>query len=258
MQWWCSVRDVPWEWTWRPYVGVWVVLALLVAGWFRLRRRHPGGTRGETAAFAVGALALWAGLDWPLGALAGYLASAHMGQFLLIGLIAPPLLLASVPRGAWERLADPAPPASIRFLTHPLIALIAFNLAVFVTHWPVVVDGLMGSQAGSFLINALWTGAGILFWWPLVAPVPERPNFGYPLRMAYLIAATITNSAPFLYLTFSSMPMYVTYELAPPIEGISKRADQQAAGLMMKLGGAVVLWTGIAALFARWHREEAG
>ena len=52
--------------------------------------------------------------------------------------------------------------------------------------------------------------------------------------------------------------MYATYELAPPIPGISKRQDQQLAGLMMKLGGAVVLWTGITALFFQWYRREEG
>lgn len=256
MQWWCSAQATAWDGTWRPYLGVWLGLALLVAGYVRLRRRHPGEGPARTAAFAAAAFALWLGLDWPLGALAGYLASAHMAQFLLVGLIAPPLLLAAVPGGAWERLADPAPPAGLRSLTHPLVALVLFNLVVFTTHWPPVVDGLMGSQAGSFAIDLAWGGAGTLFWWPLVAPVPERPGFGYPLRIAYLIAATITTSAPFLFLTFRSLPMYVVYELAPPIEGISKRADQQAAGLMMKLGGAVILWVGIGVLFWRWYSVE--
>lgn len=256
MQWWCSVRAVAWDWTWRPFVGVWIVLALLVYGYVRLRRNHPGGTRAHTAAFAAAAFALWLGLDWPLGALAGYLASAHMGQFLLVGLIAPPLLLASVPPAAWDRLARRGPPAWLRFATRPLIALIVFNLGVFVTHWPPIVDGLMVTQAGAFLIDVIWFGGGLVFWWPLVAPVPARPDFGYALRILYLVAATITTSAPFLYLTFSPLPMYATYELAPPVAGISNRDDQQAAGLLMKLGGAVVLWVGIAALFFQWHREE--
>ena len=46
--------------------------------------------------------------------------------------------------------------------------------------------------------------------------------------------------------------------MAPPIAGISKREYQQLAGLLMKLGGAVVLWTAITALFFRWYRSEEG
>lgn len=257
MQWWCSVRSVAWDWTWRPFIGVWLVLALLVAGYVLLRRRRYPGSGRHTAAFAAATFALWLGLDWPLGALAGYLAGVHMLQFLLVGLIAPPFLLLALPPGVWERLErDGAPPAALRLATHPLAALVLFNLVVFVTHWPPLVDGLMVTQAGSFLIDLLWFAAGIVFWWPLVAPVPTWPGFGPPLKIAYLIGATITTSAPFLYLTFSPLPMYSVYELAPPIEGLTKREDQQIAGLLMKLGGAVVFWTAIAVEFWRWARAE--
>lgn len=256
VQWWCSARAVSWDWTWRPYVGVWIFLALIVLAYVALRRRHPGeeGATRRTAAFAAGLAALWAALDWPVGALAGYLAAAHMVQFLLVGLIAPPLLLYAVPAGAWEAWT---PGRLGRGLTRPLVTLVVFNLFVVLTHWPLVVDGLMGSQAGSFVIDMAWIAGGIAFWWPLVAPVPARPGFSPPLKIAYLIAATITTAAPFLFLTFSELPVYATYELAPPVEGISRRADQQAAGLLMKLGGAIVLWVGIAVVFFRWYRAEA-
>ena len=261
MQWWCSAQTAPWEWTWQPYVGVWIVVALLVAGYVGLRRRYPASSAPErgttrTAAFAAAVGCLWLALDWPVGALAGYLASAHMVQFLLVGLIAPPLFLYAVPDGAWTAWAERGPGRFARFSTHPLVALVIFNGLVILTHWPPVVDALMVTQAGSFVINVAWIVAGTAFWWPVVAPVPERPGFGYLLKIGYLIAATITTAAPFLFLTFSELPVYAVYELAPPIEGISERADQQAAGLLMKLGGAVVLWVGIAVLFYRWWVEE--
>ena len=43
------------------------------------------------------------------------------------------------------------------------------------------------------------------------------------------------------------------YELAPPFPGLSSRDDQTVAGLLMKMGGGVVLWTAITVLFARWY-----
>jgi putative membrane protein len=243
-------------------VGVWVlvvVLAFLYARWTRRATGEwPSGRSWRTVSFAAALAALWLALDWPIGALAaGYLSSLHMLQFLLVALIAPAFGLLGIPNEVWEGLAARARSPILR-LTHPVIAFLAFNLVVVLTHWPLVVDGLMGSQAGSFLIDMLWFGAGILLWWPVVAPFPDRPGFGYFLKIAYLIAVTITTTIPFLYLTFTSLPVYATYELAPPISGISKRQDQQLAGLLMKLGGAVVLWTGIAALFFRWYQGEEG
>lgn len=263
MQWWCSAQGIPWTWTWRPYVGVWLLVLALAAGWVWLARGTPGARlrSARGASFAAGLACLWAGLDWPLGALAaGYLASAHMLQFLLVGAIAPPLLLLGVPPAAYHRLSTrPAVLAAVHFLTHPLVAILIFNGVVAFTHWPRIVDGLMGSQAGSFAIDMLWFAAGLIFWWPVVCPVPARPGFGYPLKIGYLIVNTIASTAPFLYLTFTRLPVYATYELAPPIEWITKREDQQLAGILMKVGGGIVLWVAITILFFRWyHVEESG
>lgn len=261
MQWWCSAQGVPWTWAWQPYIGVWGLVLLLAALYVWLVRRTATGRAGLRAwAFAAGLACLWVALDWPLGALAaGYLASVHMAQFLLVGVIAPPLLLLGVPPATYGRLrARPRFLALLRAASHPLVALALFNLVVAFTHWPAVVDGLMGFQAGSFAIDMLWMAGGIVFWWPVVCPVPERPGFTYPLKMGYLILNTIASTAPFAYLTFSDLPVYATYELAPPIEGITKRQDQQLAGILMKVGGGTVLWTAISVLFFRWYRDEEG
>lgn len=258
MQWWCSAQGLAWSWTWRPYLGVWVLVGMLVVGYVTLVRRSGGVPAGRAGAFAAGALVLWVALDWPVGALAaGYLASVHMLQFLLVALVAPPLLLLSVPGGGWSRLAErPALVRALRGATRPLVAIVVFNAIVWLTHWPRMVDGLMSHQAGSFLIDMLWIAAGLVFWWPVVAPVPAREGFGYPLKVGYLILATIANTGVFVYLTFSHLPIYATYELAPPIPWISVREDQQVAGLMMKLGGGAVLWVAIAVVFARWFQAE--
>lgn len=262
MQWWCSAQGLAWSWTWRPYVGVWILVGLMVAGYGALRRPAATGEPGwRTGAFAAGILALWAALDWPLGALAaGYLASAHMLQFLLVGVAAPALLLIGLPRAAFNALAArPRTHAAVERLTRPLVAIAVFNVIVWLTHWPALVDRLMPSQLGSFAIDMLWFGGGVVFWWPVICPVPARPAFTDFLKIGYLILNTVASMAPYVFLTFSGMPLYATYELAPPIPGVSKREDQQMAGLLMQIGGGVLFWTAITILFFRWHaREEAG
>lgn len=257
MNWWCSAQGVPWEWTWRPYPGVWLFVTLLAAVHWTV-----GGGRSADARrqlwFWVGLALLWAALDWPLGALgAGYLASIHMVQFVLIALIAPPLLLSGAPRESYERLsAGEEPPALLRFLTHPLVALLLFALVVVATHWPAVVDGLMATQLGSFALDMAWLGTGIVFWWPVVAPVPARPRFTYPVKVAYLILTTVVMTAPYIFLTFAELPFYATYELAPPVSGLSARVDQRIAGLVMRIGGGAALWTAAGIVFYRWYRSE--
>ncbi|HEX7086263.1 MAG TPA: cytochrome c oxidase assembly protein [Vicinamibacterales bacterium] len=257
MQWWCSALGEAWEWTWRPYPGVWAFLALILAAYILVLRGTPAAAteardRGTRAAvFGAAVAALWLVLDWPVGALgAGYLASAHMVQFLVIVLVAPPLLLYGVPAQAYRRL-PPRVIAVLRPITHPLVALILSNLLAFATHLPLVADRLLASQLGSFAIDVAWLAAGLLFWWPVAAPVPERPWFRGLSRIGYLGAQLIASKPLFIYLTFTTYPRYATYELAPRVLGITARADQQAAGLMMEIGGMLILLAAAGILLLR-------
>ncbi len=265
LQWWCSAQTAAWTWSPRPFPGVWLLVALLVGVYWLLRRfaAEPASAsdrsrdrKGKWAWFG-GVSVLWIALDWPVGALSGYLASAHMLQYLLTVLAAPPLLLLGVPVGAWRWLASRSGAVRVvRFLTHPLIALAIFQLVLLYTHVPSVVDRLMVTPSGSFAIDTLWLTAGLVFWWPVVAPVPARPWFGYPLKMGYLFLSTVLNTMPYAFLTFGELPFYGIYELAPPVGLLGAREDQQLAGLMMKVGGGAILWTAITILFFRWYSRE--
>jgi cytochrome c oxidase assembly factor CtaG len=262
VQWWCAATGAAWEWRWVPYPGVWAFVLLVTGAYAALVRsvRADGAEvpRARLLSFSAGVLALWVALDWPVGALgAGYLASVHMVQFLLIGVLAPPLLLNGIPEAGYRRLeARPRLLAAVGRLTHPLLAMAVFTVAIAVTHWPRVVDSMMTTQLGSFALDMVWLGAGLVFSWPVASPVPERPWMTYPVKIGHLLAASILNTGVFAFLTFSMLPVYAVYELAPPITGLSAREDQRIAGLLMKMGGAPILWTWVSILFFRWYRES--
>jgi cytochrome c oxidase assembly factor CtaG len=127
---------------------------------------------------------------------------------------------------------------------------------VIATHWPGVVDGLMGSQVGSLVLDLTWLAGGLVFWWPVVGPEPHRPRFSPGLRVGYLILSTVLMTLPYVFLTFAELPFYATYELAPPVGTLSARDDQRLAGLIMRIGGGTILWTAAGILFWLWYREE--
>ena len=264
MQWWCAAQATAWSWTWTAYPGVWLFIGLMAAGYHWLDRRYSGGggeefsRRARVVFTATGLLLLWIALDWPVGALgAGYLASVHMIQFLLIAVSAPPLLLLGIPRSALEGLVrKPGIGGVVRFVGHPIASLAFFTVVQALTHWPPVADGLMASQLGNLLLDLAWLVSGLVFWWPVAVALPERPWLREPFKVGYLIAATLVNTGVFAYLTFSELPLYSTFELAPPVGFLSTRDDQLLAGLLMKIGGAIVLWTAISILFFRWYRRS--
>jgi putative membrane protein len=259
MQWWCAAAGVPWTWTWRAYPGVWLFMLALACTYVAIGRRAAAQgiriARGRSLSFLTGWLLLWIALDWPVGALgAGYLASLHMLQFILIGIAAPPLLILGLPPRA------PGPPGVHarrlrRRLTHPVVALGFFTTIVTGTHLPAVTDALMPAQLGSFLIDTLWLLAGLVFWWPLLVDT-GRAWFTEPVKIAYLFANMVFMTAPGAMITFSDLPIYATYELAPPIPGFSRIEDQRLAGVGMRFGGSTIVFAAISILFLRWNRAE--
>src|SRR5690606_2268822 len=145
-----------------------------------------------------------------------------------------------------------APFGALRRLTHPGVAVLVFNAVAIVTHIPGVVDTLMATQAGSFVFDLAWLLAALLFWWPVVAPVPVRPGFPLPLRAIYLFLGTMIHSAVSIWLVYSGYPVYATYELAPPTGWVTALEDQQVAGALMLVVGNTVLWVAIGMLFFRF------
>lgn len=252
MTWWCAAAGgVAWTWEWRAYPGVWLLLLAMIFLWWKAVRPVPRARR-PWASLIGGLLPLWLATDWPLGPLgAGYLASVHSMQFVLLAFVSAPLLILAV------RPASPPPTIArvLHGLARPWVGLIAFNLVLFLTHAPAVVDRLMVSQLGNFAFDMAWLFAGIALWWPVLAPDGIR-RIGGPLQILYLFVATIPPTIPAAFLTFAEFPLYGIYELAPRVHDISAMADQQAAGLLMKAVGDPILWIAMAIVFFRWHAAE--
>lgn len=267
MRFWCtSSQGVAWTWSWQPYVGVWAFIIIIgVAYWLHLRKLGLPAPphdrrlrRREIVFFALGLLALWLALDWPIAPLGmGYLASVHMVQYVLIALIAPPLILLGVPQASFKKLDDrPRIMATLRNTSQPLVAFFIFNILITITHWPSLVDPFMSSQLGAFALDMGWLVAGLVFWWPLISHVPAWPRFLPAFKLAYLGLNGIIIRPPFFILLFSKFPAYATYELAPPIPGTSALSDQQLAAGIMKLGTALVMVVAMVFVFGEWVRSS--
>lgn len=265
VQWWCSARGIPWQWRWQAYPGVWIMVLALAAAYARWSRPRDGdAVHAERASPArraggwIGVLLIWASLDWPGGPLGtGYLASVHAAQFLILGMIAPPLLLRGIDPGRVAAMMNRGgvPARIITAATQPLLAMIAFTLVMLATHAPGAVDVLMRTQAGAFLLDMAWLVSGLGFWWPISIDVPVRPHFGPPMRILYLFAGTQAHLYLSMWLLLAEFPAYGIYELAPRVTGLSAIEDQQVAGgLLLLIGGTYVLGV-ISVLFFRWFAE---
>ena len=233
------------------------LLAGLYAWRFRAARRESGG-RGASPlralAFAAAVLALLGALASPIDGLgADYLFSAHMLQHVLLGDLAPALLLLSLSRvilrpvtrrlTAFERALGP--------LAHPLTGLVSWLSLMYLWHVPALYDAALEHPAVHLLEHLSFFAAGVAVWWPLVQPVPMRRRLTGLWTVAYIGAAKFGLAALGLYLTWSGNVLYGYYEGVPRIWGLSAVEDQNVGGAIMMIEQSLTFVIALVAVFAR-------
>lgn len=253
MRWWCSASGAAWEWAYRPYLGAWVIAVALGVLAFVVRR-EAADRRRDLACGLLGIVALLAATDWPLAGLgAGYLLTAQMVRQVLIVLIAAPLLLRGFSRSHLGGVALWLP----RPLTHPALAIIVANVILIAVNAPALVDPVIGSQLGSFVVDVLWLIAGLLLWSP-VQRVGDRPaRLTGPPACAYLVVQSVVPLIPAFFMTWADFPLYATFELSPRVvEGFDALQDQQTAAAVFQVGGGLLIWAQITYRFLTWMIQQ--
>ncbi len=259
--WWCSGTGQVWTWRYTPFIGVWLLAAAFIGAYVAAHRRAGQPLdRALLRRWCLGVLALFVVSEWPIGQLgAGYLATVGIARYVVYTFVAAPLLLSALPTWLIDRWLPfgSRRERAVTFATHWPVALLLFNTVLFGTHLPVVVDALKTTQLGSFSIDVLHLSAALVWWWPAIRREEARNAIQEPIRAFYLFASSVLMFVPAAFLTFSPLPLYGLYELAPPLWlGFDAIADQQAAGIVMNVVGGFVLWGIIAALFLRWARDQ--
>ncbi|MEX2023712.1 MAG: cytochrome c oxidase assembly protein [Thermoleophilaceae bacterium] len=245
---------------WLADPGVLAPIALLVLVYvrrFRAARTEAGG-RGagplQAAAFTAGVVALLAAVASPLDGLGeDYLFSAHMAQHVLLGDIAPLLLLLGLSRVIMRPLTRRLTSVERRLgpIASPWTGLALWLVLMYLWHVPALYDAALRSPIVHLVEHASFFTAGVCVWWPLIQPVPmRRPLHGFQ-TVAYIGGAKFGLAALGLYLTWSSGVLYPFYEDVPRIWGLSAITDQNAGGAIMMVEQSLTFVIALALLFSR-------
>ena len=218
---------------------------------------HPVGHKKATL-YGLGVASLWFGADWPIHDISeGFLLSVHMVQHMLFTFIAPPLLLLGLPPWMLRKVLGPPMVMKVaKTLTKPLVALVVFNGVIAITHWPALVDLSLRVELVHFAVHSVLVVTALMMWWPVVGPLPEMGRLSEPAKMLYLFGQSILPTVPASFLTFADGTVYQFYADVPRLWGSTVVGDQQLAGLIMKIGGGLLLWSIIAVLFFKWSARE--
>ena len=77
-------------------------------------------------------------------------------------------------------------------------------------------------------------------------------------KILYLFAQSFVPTVPAAWLTFADGAVYKSYDHLPRVFGLSVTDDQQIAGVLMKIGGSIYLWTLVHGPVLQPVHEELG
>ncbi len=204
---------------------------MYVVGLWRLRRRTGGWARRQVAAFATGWCALAVALLPPLEVLTTRSFAAHMGQHMLLGVVAPLLIVLSTP----IRIAQWAVPAELEAITHGsrallpqvrrsapvvgLLAVAAHGVSFWVWHVPALYRAAAGNEVVHVVEHTTLFLTGAFFWWVAVG-VRWRARSALGIGLVFL--AALQGGAMAALITLAPRPLYAS--------GPGALVDQQLGG----------------------------
>jgi len=228
----------------QPY-GVLLVLVLIVLyvrGWLHIRSLIPAR---RAASFLLGIFSVWLAVASPAARLVDQLLTAHMIQHLLLMTFAAPLIwlgepamafACALPEGIHQRMTQLFRRTSMRELgkaiTHPAVCWLAATGALVGFHIPAMLALAMKSPTWHAIVEASFLVTGLLFWWPVMQPWPNRKRNDW-LMVAYLFLATLPCDILSGFLVFCERVVYAGYVSSSHPFGLSPLDDQQFAGALM-------------------------
>jgi len=267
-------EPTPWialtSWSFEPFalVGILVAAALYLMGVRWVDRAHPANPvpRRRIVAWLGGlgviAVALFSCLD----VYATSLFSVHMVQHLLLAMVGAPLLLLGAPITLLLRVASSETrqhrilpvlqSRPVRAISHPVVGWLTLAVVLWASHFSPLFGAALDDPGIHALEHALYLGAGLLFWWPIVGADPHPYRMGHGMRFGYALLAMPLNSFLGLVLFVTPVVLYEHYATLQRLWGPTPLEDQQLAGGIMWAAGDLIFLVPLLFLTLAWFRAE--
>jgi cytochrome c oxidase assembly factor CtaG len=179
----------------------------------------------------------------------------HMVQHLLLGDIAPLLVVLGLTGALLRPVLAARGVRRMRVLSHPLVALPLWIVDLYVWHLRVLYEAALHHDGIHALEHFCFFTCGALMWAAVIEPLPGPAWFGNGPKAVYTLVVRAAGGVLgnlFVWAGHAFYPYYASRELAG---GISPLSDQRIAGAIMFTEGSVVTLLAFAWLFLRFTRE---
>ncbi|HLI60558.1 MAG TPA: cytochrome c oxidase assembly protein [Solirubrobacteraceae bacterium] len=246
------------EWSLDPaQIGPVILVALLYG--LRARRLAAHGRPvpvARRASFAAGILVGLASLVTPIDWLGeNRLLWVHMVQHLLLGDLAPLLIVLGLTGPVLRPLLAIRWLRPARALAHPLPALLLWSVDLCLWHVPFMYQAALAHSGIHALEHACFALAGGFMWAAVIEPLPGPVWFGNGWKALYTLAVRGVGTAVSNVFIWDKHVLYPRYVPLDRLAHVAPLTDQRIAGLVMFSEGGIVTALAFAWLFLRWWQE---
>jgi putative membrane protein len=255
---------------WSLDVTLPVVVAVAATYVFGVRRFHARGRSWpatRTAAFLSGLAVVLVATDSGIAAYDRVLYSLHVVQHMLLGMVAPLLLVLGAPitltlQGASRRTQRAVlrvlHGAPARVLTHPLTAWLLFGTSIVTLYFTPLYELSLRNEWFHVATHAYFVGAGCLFLAHVVGLDPIPHALGYGARLLYVVVLLPFHT--FVGVALLSMNTVIASGWYAQVErswGVSALADQRTGAGLLWISGELFGLLCIGIVVYQWmHAEE--
>jgi putative membrane protein len=211
----------------------------------RVRGRLPPW---RIASFAAGIAVLLGAVLSPIDRIGEErLFSVHMVQHLMIGDLAPLLVVLGLNGPLLRPVLALRPVQRLRALAHPLVALPLWAANLCLWHLPPLYDAALAHDGIHAVQHTLFFACGALVWSALLEPLPGPAWFTAAWKLPYALGMWLVPLVLSQVFLWSSHVYYARYHSV---------ADQRAGGGVMLVEGSFVMVGVLVWLLLRVFRES--
>ncbi len=221
-----SSRDRPVAW-WRPflfYSGLLVVLIAVVT---------PIDHIGEAELFSV-----------------------HMLQHVLLGDLAPLLIVAGLTGPILRPLLALPVLGQLRILAHPFVALPLWTINLYLWHIPPLYEAAVEYSAVHALEHISFFFFGAIMWAAILEPLPGPEWFSTGWKLLYIGVVRLAEALLANVFIWSGSALYSVYDDADELWGVGPVQDVNLGGIVMLGYGGLITLGAFCWLFLRWAEES--
>lgn len=240
-----------------PPLLVGVAYLLLYAKRTRtLARERRAPTDWRRVSFVSGVLLVTVVQLPPLDGLADEILAAHMIQHIVIGELAPLLIVLGLTGGMLQPLLRIRFTRPLRTLAHPLTALALWTFNLYLWHTPLLYQLAIRHDLVHALEHACLLWFGVLLWLALIGPLPRPAWFRGWSELGYVFLVRGAGAVLGNVLIWAQTVIYPVYRASDGARGLNPISDQNLAGAAMMVEQMLLTALLVGWLFLRFARRE--